>query len=700
MRALKISIILCLTLLMLVGCSASADTYQNVMELTKKYDREKNLSSFLYDDGYRMLKKGEFGIDLKSYDYSHEMTSSKTIYDDPSLIVFGADYKGGTAVLRTRVSGETMSDTFIDIFDEESVLKETIEVTCVGTDIKDSFIGDFDYLYDDIYLIEGTWKFTLWNSKTNASFDVETRDYQYAYIGDGIMAMTIEDEETGKSNIALLDIEAQKIIDDYKYENSRIISLTYDKELSKLIVLTKTEIIGFDIDNGSIKEESVIREVEVPHMTGFGHVIRSLGDKLVMLAFEKNIGIYEEKRVVKEAPEKDLVELDALHGHDYYDYVEKFNAQTDGPKIKINDFDGDYERYQNQIGTSMMSGDGPELFTPFPFDLRGLYKKGLILDINELAKVDTRLDISKLESTIIDGCSYEGKLLTMPFAYSIDSWVYDLRDISDEFAKVIKDEDLDPYTLKEYLIKENSNGFNAKIKISEEELACNLVNSTFSKLWDSEGRFKDDADKILKEAMLLAMDYKKSNLLTEDDNAIINQDLTGSYSKLFFLKHKYNNQFSLKLPITMEDGENDYNFHVMNLSVNSNISDIQKKAICDYFVFFIKEQEKEIEREFMHGFMFPIGSEFGDTYRQKVVKIKEYTMFLLDEMITETAVDEKSIIEIDNLIENVKIDVTRDYKIYLIVDKEVSRYIREEISLEEAVENIMSKYETYRSEQY
>lgn len=697
MKALKMAIIICITLITLSGCTASADTYKNVMELSKKYDGESNVSGFFYNEGYRVIKKTELGFDLKSYDFTHGKLNSINLSNDPSLVVFGTKHGDGTAILRMSMSDSSISDSYIDLYDISGRLEESIQLGSLGKSMEESFVGGFDYLYDDTYLLSRLDKITIINTNTGSEFDLPTRDYLYTYIGDGILAMTQEDEDLGTTNIILVDIAGQKVISDYKYEGSKLIYLEYDAGSSQLMGLTRKEVVKFDINNQSISGDSLLREITIPHMKGMILDLIIHDGKLLLMTDDRDMNLYEEINKKIESDGTEVVELASSNGYFYYDYVEKFNEQTDGPKIEINDFDGDILRYQNQIGTRMMSGDGPELFTPYTIDLSGLYKKGFITDMDSILKEDSRFDMNGYEGSIIRACSNDGKLLAMPFSYSVGYWLYDMRGMSDEFAEAIVNEDLDIYTLKDYLIKENSIGNDSKISMPSEEFAIDMIHSTYPKLWNKDGSFTVGAKKLLNEALKLSMEYKNAGLFTDQVEATIVKNRVGSYYNLYNIKHDYNNQFSIKLPLTLSDGEQNDRLFGNYLSINKDVTDSQKKAICDFFSFMLSDNEQE--DLFKNGLHFPIRTDIREKYREKISEEEGSSYLLNGDWITETAVDEKSIAEVEAIVKNLNANITRDSKIDSLISTEVIRYMRDEITIDEAVNNITSKYETYRSEQ-
>ena len=100
--------------------------------------------------------------------------------------------------------------------------------------------------------------------------------------------------------------------------------------------------------------------------------------------------------------------------------VKQFNSSQGIYEAVIKIYPYSSDRTQ-KLGTEMITGNGPDLIQQTLFDISEYVSVGMIDDLRDYLDASDKLSGSMLVESVLDVCSYNGKLAVIPAAFGISA---------------------------------------------------------------------------------------------------------------------------------------------------------------------------------------------------------------------------------------------------------------------------------------
>jgi len=138
----------------------------------------------------------------------------------------------------------------------------------------------------------------------------------------------------------------------------------------------------------------------------------------------------DDGQVVDSAANKKLTISVAKDTLGYYSYaIEGFKAVRPDVEIELHSYDGDHQKYRQQVRTQLMAGQADDLLSYVGFNDQKLLDSGLIADFYPIMQNDPDFNEADYFMSAIDGFSYKNKLPIFPL-----NFVYWGISVNDSFS--------------------------------------------------------------------------------------------------------------------------------------------------------------------------------------------------------------------------------------------------------------------------
>ena len=367
-------------------------------------------------------------------------------------------------------------------------------------------------------------------------------------------------------------------------------------------------------------------------------------------------------------------------------------------KINVTEF-SDEKALSNAISTEIMAGKGPDIislntlsYSSVSFDK--LLQQGTFADINAIINNDSsdnKFNFENYNENIINACVFEGKLVLMPISYLPNVLISTeekrnsyINNQSLDYKTVVSiNEDLTEYSFFEY-------------EDEYESLFYDYIDDNVD-LYNNITSFNTDeflnTAKGVKSIMINT--YDKESLCTSSD----------TFSLLFtcenFMQKINNGETPILLNNPSNDGE--YTADICEaVAVNSNTSEKKQQKILEFIKYILSDtvqndfcgaDTEKLDDSLYSGMYYPVNKAAFD----KLFSTAKELLYTENE----TKIDYKLVKYIQetiNKIDNYQISMTYDYYNNNVINDTVSKYLNDNLSEEEFVNQLKSKTEIYLEE--
>ena len=362
---------------------------------------------------------------------------------------------------------------------------------------------------------------------------------------------------------------------------------------------------------------------------------------------ETNQIVRLKKTPADQVKEKQIIVIGTLYD-DYIlnQYVVDYNKQSEEYRVKIKKYiEDDWSETAYSDGISKLTNDiltknGPDLVALNNLNVESLSKMGALLDLAPYLKKSEKLEKKDFYESILEQCTYDKKLITIPKSFAIDTVVGKTSDVGERDGWTIQDieammdenpgKNLLNYASKEsmlyFLVSHNLDSF-----IDWDKGTCSFESEEFKRLLSLVKRFPDsqelDYDSINPDAIEIA-----------DGKLLLTQCYLTRFSEVQYDAAVFGNQ-----PITYIGYPNSEAKKGTVLELNQiygiNANSVNKDIAWDFIEYFLTLEE---DKDDMLGF---------PTRKSVFNKLKEEAMlveYVVDPDTGEVMTDEEGTPIIDN----------------------------------------------------
>lgn len=331
------------------------------------------------------------------------------------------------------------------------------------------------------------------------------------------------------------------------------------------------------------------------------------------------------------------------------------------------------ENFDSRLPTEIMSGGGPDLFTP-KMPILSYIEKGALADIKEFILADGELRVEDFR--VIEGMEVDGKIYAVPLSFIFP--IYGVKEEIATFAGLQQVSTVEDFILSsEKIIKEGSYPF------ANGEIVSMLKGSLYYGIENfmdyNKKKAEFDSSKFIRFLELFGYEYKAGMTAPKGTEAIIHSGLIRRYSEYEGVKRmKDGSEGRIIFQPTLDETDSIIAVPIFSLSMNK--SSENKMHVWGFLKACLSET---VQSEMPLDYGFPVNQKA----RQKLAASAE-----------KQGVDSTSIAELNSIIDSCRISLA-DTQIFSIIDSELDQLIAGHLTPEETASNIQSKVETYLMEQ-